>query len=147
MAKKLINVLVVLAVAAAGLSAQPRMSHDAAMQKADELISRLTLQEKCDMTHGYQKFFLPGVPEKGIPYVYVADASTGFRISKTIPREVRAEKSTRFPSSIALAATFNPEIAYDYAEAVGEEFRMVGASVLLGPGFNIYRNSQCGRNF
>lgn len=147
MAKKLINVLVVLAVATAGLSAQPRMSHEEAMQKADELISRLTLQEKCDMTHGYQKFFLPGVPEKGIPYVYVADASTGFRISKTIPREVRAEKSTRFPSSIALAATFNPEIAYDYAEAVGEEFRMVGASVLLGPGFNIYRNSQCGRNF
>ena len=90
MTKKLINVLVVLAVAAAGLSAQPRMSHEEAMQKADELISRLTLQEKCDMTHGYQKFFLPGVPEKGIPYVYVADASTGFRISKTIPREVHA---------------------------------------------------------
>ncbi len=138
------------AFAAANLSAQPLMSYEEAEKKADELIKTLTLQEKCDMTHGYNRFFLPGAPDKGIPYVYMADASIGFRINPKLPdpsQHQLPEKTTRFPASLALAATFNPELAYEYAEAVGEEFRMSGAGVLLGPGFNIYRNSQCGRNF
>ncbi|MFR0895796.1 MAG: glycoside hydrolase family 3 protein [Alistipes onderdonkii] len=46
-----------------------------------------------------------------------------------------------------LAATFNPALAYDYARSIGEECRAGGVEVLLGPGLNIYRNSQCGRNF
>ena len=51
------------------------------------------------------------------------------------------------PSLIAIVATFNPSLAYRYAEAVGEECRAGGIEVLLGPGMNIYRNSQNGRNF
>ncbi len=147
---KKVILLLMAAFAAVSLSAQPIMSHEEAMQKADELIRTLTLQEKCDMTHGYNRFFLPGAPDKGIPYVYMADASVGFRINPKLPdpdQHQLPEKTTRFPASLALAATFNPQLAYDYAEAVGEEFRMAGAGVLLGPGFNIYRNSQCGRNF
>ena len=57
------------------------------------------------------------------------------------------EKSTAFPCPIMLAATFNPALAYDYARSIGEECRAGGVEVLLGPGLNIYRNSQCGRNF
>ncbi len=147
---KRIIVFIIAAFAAASLYAQPVMSYEEAEKKADELIRTLTLQEKCDMTHGYNRFFLPGAPDKGIPYVYMADASVGFRINPKLPdpsQHQLPEKTTRFPASLALAATFNPELAYDYAEAVGEEFRMAGAGVLLGPGFNIYRNSQCGRNF
>ncbi len=147
---KKIILFFIAAFAAANMSAQPMMSYEEAEKKADELIKTLTLQEKCDMTHGYNRFFLPGAPDKGIPYVYMADASVGFRINPKLPdpsQHKLPEKTTRFPASLALAATFNPELAYDYAEAVGEEFRMSGAGVLLGPGFNIYRNSQCGRNF
>ncbi len=57
------------------------------------------------------------------------------------------DRSTAFPSPIMLAATFSPEMAYEYARAVGEECRASGVEVLLGPGMNIYRNSQCSRNF
>lgn len=40
-----------------------------------------------------------------------------------------------------------PVAGLSYAEAVGEECRAGGIEVLLGPGMNIYRNSQNGRNF
>ena len=137
-------------ITAAGLSAQPRMSWNEALIKADSLIARLSLEEKAAMTHGYNKFFLPGAPEKGIPYVYTADASCGVRINKSLPNPdmiVLPEKTTQFPATIALAASFDTDLAYEYARAIGEECRMSGAEILLGPGMNIYRNSQCGRNF
>lgn len=132
------------------LQAQPVMNWDEAVAKADSLISGLTLEEKVGMTHGYNKFFLPGAPEKGIPYIYTTDASCGVRINTGLPDPdmiALPEKTTQFPSTIALAATFDTELAYEYARAIGEECRMSGAEILLGPGMNIYRNSQCGRNF
>ena len=57
------------------------------------------------------------------------------------------ERSTAFPCPIMLASSFDPDLAFRYAEAVGEECRAGGIEVLLGPGLNIARNSQCGRNF
>ena len=56
-------------------------------------------------------------------------------------------KSTAFPCPSALAATWNIELANEYAKSVGEECRAGGIAVLLGPGMNIYRISQNGRNF
>ena len=131
-------------------SAQTTMTWEEAERKADEIISKLTIDEKVEMTRGYNKFFLPGVPEKGVPYVFTADASAGLRINTSLPDPDMVkmpEKTTQFPGTIALAATFNTELAYRYAESIGEECRMSGVGVLLGPGMNIYRNSQCGRNF
>ncbi len=139
-----------LAGLAAVMSAQPLMSYSEAERQADEVLKTLTIEEKCGMTRGHNKFFLPGVPDKGLPHIFTTDASVGIRLDLRMPNQeerLQPDKTTRFPASISLAATFNPELAYDYAEAVGEEARMCGAAVLLGPGFNIYRSSQCGRNF
>ncbi len=130
--------------------AQPKLSWEEATAKANEMLSKLSLEEKIEMTHGYNKFFLPGAPAKGLPHVFMVDASAGVRINHYLydQKEVRhPEKTTQFPATIALAATFNSELAKSYGEAVGWETRMAGAGVLLGPGMNIYRNSQCGRNF
>ena len=143
--------LATLAIASvAMLSAQPQMSWDEARKQADVLLSRLTIEEKTEMTHGYNKFFLPGAPEKGIPYIYTADASAGVRINTSLPDKSMVklpEKTTQFPATIMLASTFDPELSYEYGKAVGEEARMSGVGILLGPGMNIYRQSQCGRNF
>lgn len=46
-----------------------------------------------------------------------------------------------------LASTWNKELAHNYAQAIGEECQAGNIPVLLGPGMNIYRISQCGRNF
>ena len=149
--KKLILSFVAVALATTSFAQKTEMmSWEEATAKATEVLKTLTLDEKLDMTHGHNKFFLPGAPAKGLPHVFMVDASAGVRINFSIPdqKEVRhPQKTTQFPATIALASTFNPDLAYKYGEAVGFETRMAGAGVLLGPGMNIYRSSQCGRNF
>ena len=130
--------------------AQPRMSVVEAARQADSLLSKMTLDEKISMTRGYSRFFFNGIERLGIPYIYLSDASQGVNMRHNLPDPTmvrQLEKSTAFPCPIMLAATFNPALAYDYARSIGEECRAGGVEVLLGPGLNIYRNSQCGRNF
>lgn len=130
--------------------AQPRMSVVEAARQADSLLSKMTLDEKISMTRGYSRFFFNGIERLGIPYIYLSDASQGVNMRHNLPDPTmvrQLEKSTAFSCPIMLAATFNPALAYDYARSIGEECRAGGVEVLLGPGLNIYRNSQCGRNF
>ena len=150
--KRLILSFVAIALATTSFAQKKAemMSWDEAYTKAEEVLKTLSLDDKIEMTHGHNKFFLPGAPTKGLPHVFMVDASAGVRINFSIPdqNEVRhPQKTTQFPATIALASTFNPELAKAYGEAVGYETRMAGAGVLLGPGMNIYRSSQCGRNF
>lgn len=137
------------AVAPLSGMAQQLIPWDEAYRRADALIERLTLDEKIAFTRGYESFFFYGVPEKGIPYLYLADATQGVHIRNELTKELvrQLDRSTAFPCPLALAATFRPDLAYAYAEAVGEECRAGGVEVLLGPGMNIYRNAQNGRNF
>ena len=147
--KKLFLSLIALALSAT-VMAQPVMSYEEAEAKANEILKTLTLEEKLSMTQGHNRFFLPGIPEKGLPHIYTTDASMGVKNKQHLHSDsevILAERTTQFPAFIMLAATFNPDIAYAYGHAVGEEARMAGAGVILGPGMNIYRNAQCGRNF
>ena len=147
--KRLLFSVFTLAICAT-VSAQPVMSYEEAEAKANEIIKTLTLEEKLSMTQGHNRFFFPGVPEKGLPYIYTTDASMGVKNKQKMhnANEIKlAERTTQFPAFIMLAATFNPNLAYKYGHAVGEEARMAGAGVILGPGMNIYRNARCGRNF
>ncbi len=117
---------------------------------ADAKLRELTLDEKLDMTVGYEEFFFPGFPEKGIPYLYLSDATKGVHLRPELTDTVHIHqlaRSTAFPAPIMLAATFNPELSYEYGKAVGEECRAGGVELLLGPGVNLARNSQCGRNY
>ena len=147
--KKLILAVVALMACSAAF-AQPVMSYEQAEAKANEILKSLTLEEKLSMTQGHNRFFFPGVPEKGLPYIYTTDASMGVKNKQHLHdagEVILAERTTQFPAFIMLAATFNPDLAYKYGHAVGEEARMAGAGVILGPGMNIYRNARCGRNF
>lgn len=151
--KTSVKLLLAFATAAAAIApaaAQQVVAWDEAYRQADARIAQLTLDEKISFMRGYSSFFFYGVPEKGMPYIYLSDATQGVHMRDNLsdPTMVRLlERSTAFPCPISLAATFNPSLAYRYAEAVGEECRAGGIEVLLGPGMNIYRNSQNGRNF
>lgn len=121
-----------------------------AYRKADEKIDSLTLDEKIHFMRGYSSFFFFGVPEKGIPFLYHSDATGGVNIRRNLPDMSMIEpleRSTAMPCPAMLAATFSPELAHRYAQNIGEECRAGGIEILLGPGVNIARNSQCGRNF
>lgn len=123
---------------------------DSAYLWADDKIKELTLEDKLNFMRGYSDFYFYGVPGKGIPFLYHSDATAGVNIRRNLPDTTLVrplDRSTAMPCPIMLAATFNPTLAYRYAEAVGEECRAGGIEILLGPGVNITRNSQCGRNF
>ncbi|MGI8636252.1 MAG: glycoside hydrolase family 3 N-terminal domain-containing protein, partial [Segetibacter sp.] len=112
--------------------------------RAKDVISRLTFDEKLMLTGGWKQMHFPAVERLGLPPVYFSDASQGIHIKDLC---VKVGKSTAFPATIALAATWNPELAYAYAKSISEECRAWGISVLLGPGMNMYRNAEGGRNF
>ena len=127
------------------------LSYEEAGEKADSLVGLMTLEEKLALVCGERGFFLHPLPRLGLPEVYMSDATQGVHIRDKF-RDVdltgyRMRRSTAFPCPLCLAATWNPNLSRDYAEAVGEECRAGGIGILLGPGLNEYRESQCGRNF
>ncbi|MBN2436950.1 MAG: glycoside hydrolase family 3 C-terminal domain-containing protein [Spirochaetes bacterium] len=126
-------------------SFKPLLSHTQAAQKAAEVVSRMTLEEKIEYIGGHDYFFIKGCDELNLPRLYLTDATQGIHIRENI--EGQPDKSTAFPAPIALASSWNVDLAYDYAECIARECRAGGITVLLAPGMNIYRNSQNGRNF
>lgn len=112
--------------------------------RASDLVKRMTFDEKLMMTGGWKIMHYPALERLGLPPVYFSDASQGIHVKNHC---VKVGKSTAFPATLALAATWNTDLAYEYAKAIGEECRYYGISVLLGPGMNMYRNSEGGRNF
>ena len=127
------------------------LSYKQADRMADSVLSLMTLKEKIAYIGGDKSFFIRAIPRLNLGEVYMSDATQGVHIRKSFRdldlSKYQLEKSTAFPCPISLAATWNPELAYKYAEAVGEECRAGGIGILLGPGMNNYRQAQCGRNF
>src|SRR5205807_4300386 len=57
------------------------------------------------------------------------------------------EPATTMAGGIALAATWNSELAEKVGTEIGRDARAKGVHFLLGPGVNIYRAPMNGRNF
>jgi beta-glucosidase len=88
--------------------------------------------------------FVPGVARLGIPPLQETDAILGI----ADPGNVRpADVATAMPSGLALASTWDPQIAFDSAAVVGDEAWRKGFNVVLGPGLDLARDPRNGRNF
>lgn len=83
--------------------------------------------------------FVPGIPRLGIPDQTQTDASLGVRNS-FIP-------STALPSSLATAASFDPEVVREGGRMIGAEARATGHNTMLSGGVNLAREPRNGRNF
>lgn len=105
--------------------------------RARDAVSRMSFREKVRFLSGTEMFFFKGNERLGLDRLFFADASMGLRL----------ENSTAFPAFVSLAASFDPDLAARYGSAVAEECRAKGVHVLLGPGVNLYRVAQGGRNF
>ena len=127
------------------------LSYEEADKKADSILTMMTMDEKIALVGGDRGFFIRPLARLHLPEVHMTDATQGVHIREKFRdddlSEYQLEKSTAFPCPISLAATWNPALSYQYAEGVGEECRAGGIGILLGPGMNSYRHSQCGRNF
>lgn len=115
-------------------------------QRAENLLSLMTFSEKLNMTGGVKRFYVTGLSRFGIPEVLMSDASCGMNAMHQVDGK-GVRWYTSFPSTLSLAASWNPDLAVEYGKALGREARARGVGVLLGPGVNIQRISQCGRNF
>ncbi len=120
-------------------------------KKIQSLIRQMTLAEKVSLLHGNSKFYVAGIGRLGIKEWALSDGPHGVRAE--INRHDWAyagwtnDSATCFPPGTALAATWNPELAYRRGIVLGEEARFRKKDVLLGPGINIIRSPLCGRNF
>lgn len=123
---------------------EPPIPYETAMAKAESILPKMSLEEKIEMIGGHSIFFTKGYEKYGIPSLRFSDATQGVSL---IDYKDHLEKSVAFPAPIALTSTWNTNLARAYAKSIGEECKAGGIAVLLGPGMNMYRISQNGRNF
>jgi len=108
--------------------------------RARDLASRLTLEEKVGLMAGAASFTLEGVERLGVPRINMTDGPTGVRSNA-------GEPATVFPVGVALASTWNVDLAREVGAAIGREALALGARVVLAPTVNIMRTPLWGRSF
>jgi beta-glucosidase len=129
-------------------------------ERANLLVQALTQDEKIRLVHGELAIpflgakvppgalgsagYVPGIERLGVPALQETDASLGV----ANPFNVRpGDSATALPSGLALAATFDVNLAHDGGAMIGQEAWRKGFNVLLAGGVNLARDPRNGRNF
>ena len=130
----------------------------AAETRANALAEKMTRAEKLRYVQGYfppmskdrpadmipSAGYVPGVPRLGIPTLRESDASLG--VANQIEQR-KGDVATALPASLALAASFDPDLAYRGGAMIGAEARAKTFNVLLAGGVNLTRDPWGGRTF
>jgi beta-glucosidase len=117
-------------------------------RRAGLLLAAMTLDEKIGLLGGDEVTGVSGqegthtgtsngIERLGVPPLYFSDGPVG-------PRQGQA---TGMPSSISVAASFDPRTARAHATVVGDEVRRKGNDVVFAPTVNIMRTPLGGRTF
>jgi beta-glucosidase len=130
--------LSVLGLIAINLSIAVHAKADSEDQRVERLLGQMTLEEKLDYIGGAAQMSIRPIPRLGIPSIRMSDGPLGVRQDKP---------STRYPAGIALAASWNRDLAQWEGVSIARDCRARGIHVLLAPGVNINRLPICGRNF
>ena len=107
-------------------------------RKVDELLKQMTVEEKLSYVGGVDWMYTRNIDRLGISRMKMTDGPQGLGTHS---------KSTAYPATVMLAATWNEDLAYQYGKALGRDCKARGINILLGPAVNIYRAAMCGRNF
>ena len=132
-----------------------------AAQRADALVAAMTLEQKVQQLSndvrpamdsanrppgcGFQDNgrHIQGIPALHIPTVRMTNGSTGIVGGDCKPNPI----GTAVPSTIAVGATFNPDLSRQLGDILGDEARRHGHQVLLAPTVNPVRHPYGGRNY
>jgi beta-glucosidase len=130
-----------------------------ARARATAIVAKMTLDEKIGLVHGLfppratgktanelipSAGHIDGIPRLGMPLLRESDASLG--VANQVEQR-KGDVATALPSSLATAASFDPEIARAGGAMIGAEARAKRFNVLLAGGVNLTRDPWNGRNF
>jgi beta-glucosidase len=154
-------VLAAYALPAGAADAQPWMNPAlGADQRAALVLKEMKQEEKLALVFGYfgndfgkhkkhaealpfSAGYIAGVPRLGLPALFETDAGIGVASQPSAtPRE-----RTALPSNLAIAATWDRQLAYAGGVMIGGEARASGFNVMLAGGVNLVREPRNGRNF
>ncbi|MBO9711563.1 MAG: glycoside hydrolase family 3 protein [Sphingomonas sp.] len=139
-------------------TASPAKGQDA-RARARAIVAKMSLDEKIALLHGLfppraagktqneliqAAGHIDGIPRLGVPLVRESDASLG--VANQIEQR-KGDVATALPSSLATAASFDPEVARAGGAMIGSEARSKRFNVLLAGGVNLTRDPWGGRNF
>ncbi|HUQ54178.1 glycoside hydrolase family 3 C-terminal domain-containing protein [Lentzea sp.] len=123
-------------------AAQPQTSLE---QRVNGLLQQMTVDEQVTLLRGisaplghHEVGYVAGVPRLGIPPLRLTDGPAGVRDQ---------QPATAFPAPVAVAASFDRDLAHQAGELMGKETKARGYHVLYAPMVNIVRVPQAGRNF
>src|SRR3954469_20307016 len=109
----------------------------------DDLLGRLTLEEKVRVLTGQDFWSTHALPAIGLRSMVMSDGPSGVRGRVWDERD----PSLNLPSATALAASWDVQLARRYGAALAVEARRKGADVVLGPTINLHRSPLAGRHF
>jgi beta-glucosidase len=121
---------------------------EASNGRANALVHKMTLDEKLRLIEpkypsnavpGGGGGYIEGVPRLGIPDLNIVDSGTGSGST--------TQDSTTFPAPIAIAASWDNRLSYDYGAQIARQVRAQGFSMGLGGGANLAREPRGGRLF
>ncbi len=147
-----------LAGPASGQSAAPPAPAADVDSRVSALLAAMTEDEKLRYVQGYfppmsrdkpadmipSAGYVPGVPRLNIPTLRESDASLG--VANQVEQR-KGDVATALPASLALAASFSPDLAYRSGAMIGAEARAKTFNVLLAGGVNLTRDPWGGRVF
>jgi len=107
-------------------------------KRVDALLAQMTLQEKIYLIGGVDSMFTHAIPRLGITSLKMSDGPLGVH---------DYGPTTAYPAGIALAASWDTDLAKRFGASMGRDARARGVNFILGPGMNIYRAPMNGRNF
>lgn len=119
-------------------------------QKAKDLVSQMTLEEKASLCSGKNFWETKAVERLGVASFMVTDGPHGLRKQAGEADHLGLNASvpaTCFPTAAATACSFDPALMERMGAALGEECRAEKVGIILGPAANIKRSPLCGRNF
>ena len=134
-------ILLLITLPACSKSNTDSESPDAkALQKADALLAKLTLDDKIALVTGATRadgdiiksvgHIIPIIHgDVNIPALYLADGPNGVGNGIT--------GVTQFPPVVSLGASWDVDLAKSYGVAIGTEWRGKGINIGLAPGMNI----------
>ena len=120
------------------------------MRKHQDLISKMTKEEKAAILSGKGEWDTRQVKRLGIPSIFLSDGPSGVRKQAGAGDHLGLNPSvpaTCMPAASTVANSWDTALGEEVGKGLGAEAMAEDVDVLLGPGLNIKRNPLCGRNF